>query len=319
VEKQTKDKAVQMFNPEALHRYRAGSEANSEVLRSPRGWLNRGYWLLFGVAVAAAVFISTASFDEYATGPGVIRAIGQTSLTVQVSGTVHSVTVTPGEHVSEGQILAELETTVQAAEAERVQREFEGALAVSLRDPSDTTARKQVAALQAQQQVTQAGLEQRLIRSPRTGTVGDVRIRAGQPVAAGDVAVVLTPEHARFRLVMALPGQYRPLLKSGLGTRLELTGFKFAYQSITLDSVANDVVGPQEARRFLGAEIGDAIALNGPVVIGEALLPSDGFTADGHFYNYYDGMHGIAQVRAKRTRVLVLLLPWVRTLIERNA
>lgn len=307
---------AKIYQREALEHYRRGFAGNSTVLRAPRAWLNRTYWLLAGTCAIGLSYVSFGTFDEYAIGPAVVRAIGQSTLSLQVTGTVHAVHVSPGQHVAEGQLLAELDSTLQSAETERVQREFDGALAVSLRDPADAAAKKQLAALQAQLQAAQTSLEQRLIRSPRAGTVGDVRIRPGQAVNAGDAAVVLTPEHARFRLVMALPGEYRPMLHAGLDARFELSGFKYAYQSLALDSVANDVVGPQEARRFLGADVGDAVAIGGPVVISEAPLPTDGFTVDGHFYNYYDGMQGIAQARARRSRILVLLLPWVRTLFE---
>jgi biotin carboxyl carrier protein len=307
---------TKIYRPEALEHYRRGFAGHSKVLRTPRSWLNWAYWLLAGTCVIGALYVTLGTLDEYATGPAVVRAIGQSTLTVQVGGTVHSVNVAPGQHVAEGQILAELDSTLQSAEADRVQREFDGALAVSLRDPGDATAKKQLATLQAQLQAAQTSLEQRGIRSPRAGTVGDVRIRQGQAVNAGDAVVVLTPEHARFRVVMALPGEYRPMLHPGLGARFELSGFKYAYQSLSLDSVAGDVVGPQEARRFLGADVGDAVSLSGPVVISEAPLNSDGFKVDGQFYNYYDGMQGIAQARARRSRILVLFLPWIRTLLE---
>jgi hypothetical protein len=258
----------EIFDPVALRHYRAGADLASAVLRTPRGWLNRVYWLLVGMSVAALLFIGLGSIDEYATGPAVVRLIGQTALAADAPGTIRSVSVHQGQQVDEGQTLAELDA------------------------------------------VTQGALERRILRSPRAGTVGAVRVRAGQPVSAGEVAVVLAPASPRFHLIMALPGPYRPMLRPGLGVRLELLGFRNAYQGVGLESVADEVVGPGEAQRLLGA--GDAAALKGPAVLAEASLPSDGFEEEGHLYKYYDGMQAISRVRVRTTRILVLLLPWVR-------
>ena len=55
--------------------------------------------------------------------------------------------------------------------------------------------------------------------------------------------------------------------------RLEIQGYRYAYQHLTVDSVGDEVVGPAEARRYLGDEIADAVQFAGPVVRVEAHLP----------------------------------------------
>ena len=73
-------------------------------------------------------------------------------------------------------------------------------------------------------------------------------------------------------MVAFLPGEDRPLLKRGMPLRLEVQGYRYAYQQLTVDSVGDEVVGPAEARRYLGDEIADAVQFTGPVVKVEAHL-----------------------------------------------
>jgi hypothetical protein len=97
---------------------------------------------------------------------------------------------------------------------------------------------------------------------------------------------------------------------------LELSGYKYAYQNFVVDSIDNQIVGPTEVRRYLGPGVGDAIPLNGPVVLVYAQLPGSTFVAEGRTYNYYDGIQGTAQARARTTSLAVLFFPWLKALTE---
>jgi len=156
----------------------------------------------------------------------------------------------------------------------------------------------------------------RILRAPRAGVVNAVRVRTGQYVNAGDIVAVVGPETPQFRLVMALPGHYRPALQIGTEVRLELSGFKYAYQDLRINSVENEVVGPNEVRRYLGSSVGDSISVEGPVVLAEAATPSNTFHADGREYAYYDGLQGRAEARVRQSSILVMFVPWVRALVD---
>ncbi len=91
--------------------------------------------------------------------------------------------------------------------------------------------------------------------------------------------------------------------------RLELEGYRYAYQRLTVDSVGDEIVGPEEARRYLGEEIADAVSFEGPVVLVTAHLPSRTFRASGRTFELHGGMWGSAEVPVRSERILFILLP----------
>ena len=93
-------------------------------------------------------------------------------------------------------------------------------------------------------------------------------------------------------------------------------GFRYAYQKLTVADVGGEVVGPAEARRYLGEEIADAATLGGPVVLVSARLPSLTFEAEGKTRRYHDGMWGKAEVRVRSEPILVALIPALKALFE---
>jgi GAF domain-containing protein len=117
------------------------------------------------------------------------------------------------------------------------------------------------------------------------------------------------------QVVAFLPGEYRPLLKPGMPLRLELKGYRYAYQHLLVDAVEDEVVGPAEAQRYLGAGVAGAAGLDGPLVRISARLASDTFKADGGEWRYHDGMLGRAEVQIRSERVLTALIPALKTVL----
>ncbi|HWN70512.1 MAG TPA: HlyD family efflux transporter periplasmic adaptor subunit, partial [Haliangium sp.] len=302
-----------LFRQEALDAYTSWQE-HGDVLRVSPRWLGRAFWLLVAVFVTALVYMSVGTVNEYSTGPAVVRMNGRTELTATTGGTINEILVVPGQRVRPAQILVRLHDVDAVAEYRRIEGEFEAQLRNLLRAPGDPGPRQSVASLRAQKERAAARLEERLIRAPHGGTVSDVRIRAGQALNVGDVVLSLIDDESDLTVIALLPGGDRPLIEPGMTMRLELTGYQYAYQSLVVDTVTDEVIGPAEVARYLGPTIGDALPRMGPVVLVHAHLPTTTFVADDEEYRYHDGMIGIAEVRVRSRSIIEHLFPELRRL-----
>jgi len=301
-----------VFRAEALEQFYAGEQGASEVVRLSPSWLDWAYWLLLAAFAVLGLFIVFGRLNQYASGPAVVRAEGTALVSAQSEGNVSAVLVTPGAQVQVGEALLQLDGVEESRELERLEAEFAVQLRKTLRDPADEVSRQALATLTAQRDSARVRLEQRTLRAPRAGIVSDLRVRPGQRLHPGEAAVSIAGASARFTIVALLPGHHRPLLHEGMPLRLEIGGFRNVYQDLRISSVSNAVVGPSEVRRYLGPEVADAVALQGPVVIVQAELPGATFFADGLPLRYFDGMLADADVRLRRENVLLLVFPWLR-------
>ena len=303
-----------IFRSEAIRALDEEGKSGDLLHLSPR-WTRSAYWLLVFVLCGTLSFAGFATIGEYAAGAAVVRVDGKTDLTATAAGTVSSVEVQPGQRVAEGQVLVRFHNADEQAELARLESEFEAQLVRVLRDPNDQAARQAVTTLRAQKELAEDRVARRTVRAPRAGVVSDVRIRPGQLLAAGDLVVSLLGDDARFSLVAFLPGQYRPLLHAGMPLELRLRGFPRALEHLSIDSVADDVVGPTEAKRYLGPEVADALPVSGPVVVVKARLPAQKFTVDHESFSFYDGLPGTAEARVRSQRVLAAFLPGLRWIL----
>jgi membrane fusion protein (multidrug efflux system) len=203
-------------------------------------------------------------------------------------------------------------------ERERLRYDLNSMQVNRLRNPNDPAAQQQIATLRSQIEAADRRLKERTVLAPRAGMVQDLRLRLNQVVASGESLMTIIGETDRLVVIAVLPGQYRPLLKEGSPMRLELTGFRYAYQQVTIDRVGNEVVGPGEIRRFLGQEIADSATFQGPSVIVQAHLPSRSFKADGRWREYHEGMLGTAEARVRSEIILAALVPGLRMLMEKG-
>ncbi len=299
----------------------AAIDAHSRGARPGRPLHIVSTWTRWAVGVtvlavgAAIAFAATARVGEYAEGLAVVRREGRVVVTSAVSGTVQSIEAQPGRRVKAGEVLVRLDDAAQRAELERVEREHRQRLVELLREPADDARRERLAALDAQLQLAQARLRERTVLASQPGLLSDVRVRPGQPVSPGDAVVSIEQDAARTVVVGLFPGHYRPLL-SAADTRLylELEGFPSGRHEVTVRSVADEVVGPAEAMRYLGRDRQGALELTGPVVVVETLLPSDTFVADDTEYRVYDGMQGILEAKVRSETVLETLVPALKHL-----
>lgn len=115
-------------------------------------------------------------------------------------------------------------------------------------------------------------------------------------------------------LIALLPAYTRPQLQPGLPVRLTLTGYPQAYQRLTIDSIADQILSPAAVRERLGAELADLVPVTAPVVLVQMRAPSATFQVEGRALAYYTGMQGTATVRVDTERLLFLLAPGLRTI-----
>lgn len=306
-----------LFREEALAFHQEGLRVEGDLLRADPRWMQWTYRLLVLVLAAGLLFSLLGRVREFASGPAVVRLGGRTDLRATAAGTVAEVEVARGDQVAPGRLLVRLYDAQEAAALERIEREIELQLIDRLRNPADLAAERSLISLRAERELAQARLAEREVRAPAAGVVSDLRIRPGQLVQPGQVLVSLVGEGGEPRVLALLPGEHRPLLKPGMPLRLELQGYPYLYQQLTVEEVGDEVVGPGEAKRYLGEDIADAVPLQGPVVLVTARLPSLTFEFEERQRRYHDGMWAQAEVRVRSERILVALVPALRALFEK--
>jgi membrane fusion protein (multidrug efflux system) len=309
------ERSRSLFRQEAI-RHLSGQDDGDVLRLSPR-WTRWAYWLLIAAFVAGGTYCALGRLYEYASGPAVVWVSGRIHVTATVSGTVSAIDVRPGQRVAAGELLARFHAAPEMAELTRLQREFDLQLVKTLRDPSDEAARQTLTALRTQRDLAAAQLEQLSVRAPEAGVIGDVRIRPGQRLSAGDIVFTLAGDQRRCSIMAMLPAQYRPQLRPGMTMRFEVTGYRYAYQELTITSVSAQVIGPGEVKRYLGQEIDDTLKIEGPVVLVEATPPSPMFQVDGQSFDFYHGMNGTAEARVRSESILVALIPALRVVFEK--
>jgi multidrug resistance efflux pump/GAF domain-containing protein len=312
----TETRTVEVFREEALEHYATGAREGDWLRLSPR-WTTATFWLLVALVLAFLVFATVGTVGEHSTGPAVVRLTGRTEVTASQAGVVTAVEVRPHQRVAAGQVLVRFQSAREAAELARIERQWELQLIERLRDLSANPPAQALIALRAERDLARARLDERVVRAPRAGIVGDVRSRRDQHVAAGDILLSLTGADARPVLMAVLPGEHRPMLRPGMPLQLEMRGYGHAPQRLTIASISDEVVGPEEAKRLLGPEVATAVPLNGPLVRVEAIFPSDTFEARGERYALHDGMWGAAEVQVRSESLFAALVPGLRAALER--
>jgi multidrug efflux pump subunit AcrA (membrane-fusion protein) len=297
------------FRKEAEAAHEAAGQIGAPLALAPR-WINRTYWLIAALAAAALLFALVAKVGEFAHGPAVVRALGGLDLATPTGGIVVAVDVEPGSRVRAGQTLVRFHGEAERQELEHIDREFELKLVRILLHPGDETARQSMAGLRASRELAAARLKERQVVAPSAGVVRNLRIRPGQMLAPGDLVLTLVDEDkATFSVVALVPGQFRPMLKAGMPLRFELDGYPQLASHLVVDSVGDEVVGPNEIRRYLGHELGDTMAVQGGLVLVRARLPQRKFRWKGQDYDFYDGIPGRVDVRVRSLRLLAMLFP----------
>jgi multidrug efflux pump subunit AcrA (membrane-fusion protein) len=310
------DPAAKVFRSDFLREHRLRKDVGDLVRVTP-SWVGPAFWLVITFAFAGLAYGVLGRVHEYAVGQAVVRFSDRADLTALSNGTVIGVAVHSGESVSIGQTLVRFYSGEESAEFERVEREFELQLVTLLRDPLDQDARQSMARLRSERDRIRLRLGEKALRSPIEGTVSDIRIRQGQLLTAGDPVMKIVGRTPKLMLIVALPGEYRPLLRPGLPLKLQLKGYPYSHENLRVSAIGDEIVGPGAVRRFLGTEIGDAFPIDGPSVLVYAELSPGGFTWEGRRRPFYDGMLGRADVAVRSQSTILALIPGLRAWTER--
>jgi multidrug efflux pump subunit AcrA (membrane-fusion protein) len=282
-----------------------------DVIRVTPTWLSWAYWLLVLLVIGSVAFVAFGTVATYSSGTAVIRSTARTDVTTRAAGNVTTVEVAPSEHVAAGAVIARLDDVAQRAAVDRTTQAFDAQLRNHMLDPGDPSADAQVRSLRLQLEQTRTALDERAIRAPSAGVVSDLRVRPGQHVEPGQTAATLVEGAGGLEVIALLPGEDRPQLSAGMPLRLELVGYRYAYQSLIIDSVSPDVLAPSEAVRVVGPEVA-ALQLAGPVVVVRGRLASKDFVADDRTYHYHDGMLATAEVRVRSEPIIFAILPGLK-------
>ncbi len=306
-----RDERNEVFRQEAIdHLVKRGQRG--DVVRVHPGWIRSAYWMVL-VSVAALVgFSALAQVSQYAEGPAAVRVIGRTPITALEPGTVTAIEVQPGQAVTEGQVLARLHDTEQAARLRAINTEFERRLVAYLQSPADPAVRSALSSLVTERENARAGVEARTFRAPHDGVVKELHVSDGQRVEAGKEILSIVEKGTRegMSLFVFLRGQERPRIKVGQKMRFTLPGYRGAHVDMEVRAVSTEVMGGKDARdRYLGERYRDSFPIEGSVVIVEGAITTTTFEADDETYELHDGMAGVAEVQLASRSVLETLLP----------
>ncbi|HEU0037172.1 MAG TPA: HlyD family efflux transporter periplasmic adaptor subunit [Kofleriaceae bacterium] len=297
-----------LYRGEALEAHRSRGNEGVPVHLTP-AWVRRTYPMLI-IAILVAVVVSVfITVPTYSTGPGMVSFQG-TAVTAPAPGTVDQVFVQQGDQVKKGQVLARLHAANEEAELAQANSELEAIKIQYLFDQTDEQVKKSLASATARVERARAQVDTRVIRARKDGTVSDRRIQPGQALNTGDHILTIVDPGTEPEIVAFLPGKDRPRLRKGMELQIELAGYKKTREIAIITSVGSEVIGGQEAARFLGAQQADSIKLqNGSFVIVKARLPSRTFKTEHRTYRYYHGMLATTESKIQSKPFLVSLLP----------
>jgi membrane fusion protein (multidrug efflux system) len=304
-----------LFRQEALEFHRQGGARGDVLHLTPRAFFWT-HWLLVFAMVAIVAYAFVGQIDEYATGPALVRVDGVSEVTAPRPAVVARVEVDPGQHVSAGQVLVRMQAAAEQSELETIEHELSDQLGKLLRDPNDHAAREAIVSLRSREALARANLERQTVRAAQAAIVGDVRVQPGQLVEPGTPLVSLLGDAEGAHLTALLPGRYRPLLAPGMTLRFSADGFPREVHALVIERVADQIIGPTEALRYLGRDVADAMALSGSVVLVHARLPSRAFKSEGALYRFHHGMQGRAETPVRRDSIAFTFVPGLRAFFE---
>ena len=296
-----------LFRSEAIEEQRR-SDSPSSILNVSERW---GSWIVGGLAallLAFAAFLIFGTATEYAEGSAVVHSRGRIPVVANETGTVAAIHLPPGTPVAPGDVIGTLYDHAELAEVQRLEHEYEDALVRLLRDPESPTAGAGLAGLRASSEQARAALEERQLIVPVEGVLTDVRVRPGALVSPGQTVATVGSAGPGFEIVAAVPGNFRPLLASGLPVVAELEQFPGSRFHLQARQISPEVISPAEARALMGQLLPTA-AEDAALALVYADLPEVLVSSTGSEYPLFDGMRGSVRIPVREERFIVTLWP----------
>ncbi len=183
-------------------------------------------------ASVEVVSVKTARLQDDAQAVGSLRSRQSVTLKPETAGRVSRIAFADGSTVRRGQLLVQLDDTLQRAELSQAQAQLSIARAnlkrneellaqnfVAARVVDESRAALQVA--EAQVDLAQARLQRMRITAPFDGTLGLRSINLGQYVKDGDELVNLE-DTSKLTVDFRLPERYQNRLAPGQGVQVQL-------------------------------------------------------------------------------------------------
>lgn len=296
-----------VFRAEAIEEQHR-SESSSAILNVSERW---GSWIVGAMAallLAFAAFLVFGTATEYAEGAAVVHSRGRVPVIANEGGTVATIHIAPQTEVAPGDVIGTLYDHAELAQVQRLEHEYEDALVRLLRNPEDPTAGSGLAALRGASEQAWADLEERQLIVLVGGMLTDVRVRPGTLVNPGQTVATVRGARAGFEIVAAVPGNFRPLLASGIPVVAELERFPGSRFHLEAREISPEVISAEEARALMGQLLPTGTE-DGALALVYADLPEVLVSSTGAEHPLYDGMRGSVRIPVREERFIVTLWP----------
>ncbi len=223
-------------------------------------------------ASVEVVSVKTARLQDDAQAVGSLRSRQSVTLKPETAGRVSRIAFADGAAVRRGQLLVQLDDTLQRAELSQAQAQLSIARAnlkrneellaqnfVAARVVDESRAALQVA--EAQVDLAQARLQRMRITAPFDGTLGLRSINLGQYVKDGDELVNLE-DTSKLTVDFRLPERYQNRLAPGQGVQVQLDalpGKRYDARVIAIDPLLDANGRSISVRAEMPAVSGDGL------------------------------------------------------------
>lgn len=295
-----------IFRQEALE-YKARSPTVPGILEvpvRPSIWL---YRLLALLGVTSAMVLATVRVSSEVSAPAIIRATRHNAVRPSKAGIVESILFKTGDWIRAGDPIITLEADDTRHQLLLNDAELRGVAASMLLRPRDRVSQETLVRLTTENAELKRSIESSILRAPNDGILTDLRAQVGQSVSTGESLASISVADSPFEVLAFIPGSSRPEVAVGQSMVLSLGATERKYRELTVSQVDDRAIGPADARRFLGNEVGDTVNISGSVFIVRAVLTQEGVSAanDG----YFDGMPARVTIRPLPQRALFVLFP----------
>ena len=298
---------TEVFRVAAVQAQNEGFQAEPVVLEAGAGWTKHTYRLLLAAACVMLLASMLIQVNQYATGWGVVRTGQKVPLQATIEGNIDKLHIASGSAVTKGTLLLELNSQSERNNHDQAQNRFDEAVRARLLNLNDFAVANQLPGLRAAVLVAQNELRRRQIFSPVSGLVSDLRLESGQYIAAGQHLFDISQAGAKRKLTALLPGSFRPQLSLGQRLRVKLSGYAFTTLELKIARIGDELVGPTQARRLLGAAREDAFPVSGSNVWVEADIEQATFAFNGRDLSFHDGLAGEVEIVVDRAPLVLQL------------